>query len=84
MLTIAQNLPYTSLASANSEASDWRPTANKAHTAFSLRGFFCADSLLLYGWTVWGVLGLADFPYCSVRQPIQSAHPNWRCGRQVL
>lgn len=40
MLTIAQKLPYTSLASANSEASDWRPTWSKAHTAFSLRGFF--------------------------------------------
>lgn len=40
MLTIAQNLPYTPLASASSEASDWHPMVSKAHTAFSQCGFF--------------------------------------------
>ena len=61
MLTIAQKLPYTSLASANSEASNWHPMVSKAHTAFSQCGFFCAYSLLLYGWTVWGAERLADY-----------------------
>lgn len=83
MLTIAQNLPYTSLASANSEASDWRPTCVVARVASHvLRGFFVRGSVSLTG-------GLCresqDSPIAatSVRQPVQSAHPNWRWGRQV-
>lgn len=60
-LQFAQKTSYTSLASANSEASDWHPMVSKAHTAFSLCGFFVRSSLLLYGWTVWGAERLADY-----------------------
>lgn len=74
---------YTVLASANSEASDWRPTYTGAHRLLFARFFYVRSSLLFTG-------GLrresSDSPIScmSVRQPEQSAHPNWRCGRQVF
>lgn len=47
--TIAQRPLYNSLASANSEASDWHPMVSKAHTAFSQCGFFVRSGLLFTG-----------------------------------
>ena len=61
MLQTAQKTSYTVLASANSEAEisslDW----HKARAAFNLCGFFCARSVLPYGWTASGAERLADF-----------------------
>lgn len=45
MLHTAQDLSYTTLASANSEASDWRPTGKGAHRLLFAR-FFCVRSSL--------------------------------------
>lgn len=41
MLHTAQDLSYTTLASVNPEASDWRPAKLEAHAAFSQCGFLC-------------------------------------------
>lgn len=74
MLTIAQNLPYTPLASANSEASDWRPTGLEAHTAYSsLRGFFVRVAVSFMG----GLCGeSSDSPIASnVGTPTHSVCP---------
>ena len=83
MLHAAPFSSYTTLASVSPEASDWRPTYTGAHRLLFARFFYVRSSLLFTG-------GLrresSDSPIScmSVRQPEQSAHPNWRCGRQVL
>ncbi len=53
---------YTVLASANSEASDWRPTYTGAHRLLFARFFMCV-AVFLYGRIAQGVFGLADFLY---------------------
>lgn len=49
MLTIAQNLPYTPLASANSEAEISSLDCLEAHAAFSLCGFFVRVAVSFMG-----------------------------------
>ena len=83
MLTIAQKLPYTSLASANSEASGWNPTELQAHAAFH----HCAVFLCATVFSLWA--GCVEsrkahrFPVTSAFQSTRSALHIWNCGRQV-
>lgn len=72
-LTIAQRPLYSFLASANSEASDWRPTWLEAHAAFSLCGFFVRVAVSFTG----GLCGESkDSPIPSnVGTPIHTVCP---------
>lgn len=77
---------YTVPASANSEASDWRPTKLEAHTAFSLRGFFVRTVFSFTG----GLCGESqDSPFSlSDGTPIHTVCPPqlalWSAGLQNL
>lgn len=82
-LQTAQNLLYINRASANSEATDWHPAYTGAHRLLFFVRFFCVRNSPLYGRTVRGAERLAD-SCISVCQPIQSALPNWHCGRQLF
>lgn len=85
-LTIAQRPLYSLLASANSEASDWRSAKLEAHAAFSQCGFFVRSSLLFTG----GLCGESqDSPFSlSDGTPIHTVCPPqlalWSAGLQNL
>lgn len=73
MLHTAQDLSYTTLASVNPEASDWRQTGKGAHRLLFARFFVCV-AVFLHGRIAQGVFGLADFlyvgtPTCTVCPP---------------
>lgn len=86
MLHTAQDLSYTTLASVNPEASDWRPAKLEAHAAFSQCGFFVRSSLLFTG----GLCGESqDSPFSlSDGTPIHTVCPPqlalWSAGLQNL
>lgn len=86
MLHAAPFSLYTTLASANSEASDWRPAKLEAHAAFSQCGFFVRSSLLFTG----GLCGESqDSPFSlSDGTPIHTVCPPqlalWSAGLQNL
>lgn len=61
MLTRSAHTGYDALARFNHRAEISSLDLHKARAAFSLCGFFCARSVLLYGWTASGAERLADF-----------------------
>lgn len=83
MLTNAQESAHNARASFTKRHRIGVRDVQGAHRlSFRLSGFFVRSSSP-YGRTVWGMLACAG-SLNPVRQPVQSAHPDWRRREQVL
>ena len=84
MLTNANNLTHNSIVRLNYRTRDWRPgtTGTFAAMRLSFVWLFLCIAESAYGRAAWGTLCVRQLG-CLVRQPAQSARPNWRWSEQV-
>nr|DAG48955.1 MAG TPA: hypothetical protein [Caudoviricetes sp.] len=85
MLTNAQESAHNARVRLNYRTGIGVPNEYTAHDAAlrsDVRADFLCIAVFLDGQTVWGTLACAGSVY-PVRQPVQSAHPDWRRREQV-